>query len=99
VSAAFAPKRVSPEKSYSSKQLDLKGKEVRADASSSQTNNDRAGNAGKSRKPVQWDAKEVMGELVASLSQKLEAGRDKRGKRKGGRRTYVVPVESGGPWA
>src|ERR1700722_7641235 len=41
--------------------------------SNSQTSNDRAGRPGKSRKPVQRDAKEVMAELVARLNQKLEA--------------------------
>lgn len=46
----------------------------------SQTNNDRAG---KSRKPVQRDAKEVMAELVARLSQKLEAGPEKKGEAEG----------------
>jgi hypothetical protein len=45
--------------------------------SNSQTNNDRAGRPGRSRKPVQRDANEVMAELVARLSQKLEAGPEK----------------------
>jgi Transposase len=40
--------------------------------SNSQTNSDRAGKPGKARGPVQRDAKEVMAELVARLSQKLE---------------------------
>src|SRR6185436_10487260 len=40
--------------------------------SNSQTNSDRAGKPGKARGPVQRDAKEVVAELVARLSQKLE---------------------------
>src|SRR5207247_10579951 len=40
--------------------------------SNSQTNSDRAGKPGKACGPVQRDAKEVMAELVARLSQKLE---------------------------
>jgi len=40
--------------------------------SNSQTNSDRAGKPGKARGSVQRDAKEVMAELVARLSQKLE---------------------------
>ena len=35
--------------------------------------NDRAGKPGKARGPVQRDAKEVMAELVAKLSQKLDS--------------------------
>ena len=42
-----------------------------------QTNTDRAGKAGKARGPVQRDAKEVMAELVAKLSQKLEPRTEK----------------------
>lgn len=45
--------------------------------SNSQTSKDRTGRPGKSRNPVQRDAKEVMAELVARLSQKLEAGPEK----------------------
>ena len=40
--------------------------------SNSLTNSDRAGKAGRNRGPVQRAAKEVMAELVAKLSQKLE---------------------------
>jgi hypothetical protein len=40
--------------------------------SNSQTNSDRAGKPGKARGPVQRDAKEVVAELVARLTQKLE---------------------------
>ena len=40
--------------------------------SNAQTNSDRAGKRGKTRGPVQRDAKEVMAELVAKLSQRLE---------------------------
>jgi transposase len=40
--------------------------------SNAQTNMDRAGKPGKTRGPVQRDAKEVMAELVAKLSQRLE---------------------------
>jgi hypothetical protein len=40
--------------------------------SNAQTNMDRAGKPGKVRGPVQRDTKEVMAELVAKLSQKLE---------------------------
>jgi transposase len=43
--------------------------------SSSQTNSNRAGKPGKTRVPVQREAKEVMAELVAMLSQKLEPRR------------------------
>jgi transposase len=42
--------------------------------SNSQTNSDRAGKPGKRRGPVQRDTKEVMAELVAKLSQRLEPG-------------------------
>ena len=40
--------------------------------SNSLTNNDRISKPGKARGPVQRDAKEVMAELVAKLSQRLE---------------------------
>jgi hypothetical protein len=40
--------------------------------SKSQTNTDRAGKARKAHRPVQRDAKAVMAELLAKLSQKLE---------------------------
>jgi transposase len=42
--------------------------------SKTQTNSDRAGKPGKAPGTVQRDAKEVMAELVAKLSQKLEPG-------------------------
>ena len=45
---------------------------MKKDNSNSQTNSDRAGKPGKARGSVQRDAKEVMAELVARLSQKLE---------------------------
>jgi hypothetical protein len=49
-----------------------------------QTNTDRAGKARKARRPVQRDAKEVMAELVAKLSQKLEP-RPAKAEQVGGR--------------
>jgi hypothetical protein len=51
--------------------------------SNAQTNNDRA-SKGKGRTPVQRDVKEVMAELVAKLSQKLEVGPGKAREAEGG---------------
>ncbi len=60
--------------------------------SSSLTKNDRIGKPGKARGPVQRDAKEVMAELVAKLSQKLEPQSARTMKEKSGSRVYLGPT-------
>ena len=50
---------------------------------SRQTNRDRVGKPGKAKGPVQRDAKEVMAELVAKLSEKLEPQPAKTSEGKG----------------
>lgn len=57
--------------------------------SKTQTNSDRAGKSGKARGTVQRDAKEVMAELVAKLSQKLEPGPPRASQGEG--RQQAVP--------
>src|SRR5258705_8009860 len=75
--------------------------------SNSHTNSDRAGKPGKARGPVQRDAKEVMAELVARLSQKLEprsaGGRAGEGRQQDlagpNRDRLTVGVDLGDKWS
>ena len=75
--------------------------------SNSQTNSDGAGKPGKARGPVQRDAKEVMAELVARLSQKLEprsaAARTGEGRQQDlpgpNRDRLTVGVDLGDKWS
>ena len=60
-----------------------------------QTNNDQAGKTGKAQSRIQWDAKEVMAELVARLSEKLEPRPEKAGKAGGLQDGVPVLIERG----
>jgi transposase len=70
-----------------------------------QTNCDRAGKLGKTRGPVQRDTKEVMAELVAKLSQRLEprAAPSGEGRQQGmpgpNRERLTVGVDLGDRWS
>jgi transposase len=72
-----------------------------------QTNNDQAGRTGRAQSPVQRDAKEVMAELVARLSEKLEPRPEKAGQADGpqdgvpgpNRARLTVGVDLGDKWS
>ena len=73
--------------------------------SNAQTNSDRAGKRGKTRGPVQRDAKEVMAELVAKLSQRLEPRQPSEGEERQqdipgpNRERLTVGVDLGDKWS
>jgi transposase len=74
--------------------------------SNSQMNSDRAGKPGKGRGPVQRDAKEVMAELVAKLSQRLDprvaTASEGEGRQPGpgpNRERLTVGVDLGDRWS
>ena len=63
--------------------------------SNSQTTSGQKTKPAKARAPVQRDSKEVMAELVAKLSEKLEPKPAKRRQRRGSQVSCLPPIGTG----